>query len=117
MNRPLTLSRERAARFLDVPVRMIPLLQAHGVIPRTGDGLVPEVELRRRMRMIPWLSMLGVPMSEPEMRRLVDKRIRFGPRSSGLGVEPFRGHRMIRPWEVLERAWRPDAGTHAPMHG
>lgn len=117
MNRPLTLSRESAARFLDVPVRMIPLLQAHGVIPCTGDGLVPEVELRRRMRMIPWLSMLGVPMSEPEMRRLVDKRIRFGPRSHGLGVEPFRGRRMIRPWEVLERAWRPDAGTHAPGHG
>lgn len=117
MNEPLTLSRARTARFLDVPERMVPLLQAHGLIPSTRDGLVPEPELRARMRAIPWLRLLGVPMSEAEMRRMVDPRIRFGPRSRGLGVEPFRGHRMIRVWEVLERAWSPDAGTHARGHG
>lgn len=105
MTAPLTLSCAQTARLLDVPERFIPLLQAHGMLPSGRDGVVSERLLRARLARVPWLRLLGVPMSESEMRRLVDPRIRFGNRCQGLGVEPSRGHRLIRLWEVLERAW------------
>ena len=93
----------QVATLLDCPTRFVSCLSARGMLPKPDkEGLFPLAGVRAAMARIPWLGLLGTPLSERELAARVDERLRLPP---GEGVR-VAGRSYCRLWRVLDHAWR-----------
>lgn len=99
MPRPGYIGNGQAARLLDVPEAFIPQLAAHGFFVITDDG-ISTVRLHALITKLPLMRLLGTPLTEAELSRLVkDPTPLAKPDATVCGVP------LYKPWKVLAAAW------------